>query len=104
MWYNLSYRSSIKLNKISGRTKRLKTHVRIEANEKCINYFKDEYSKALFEKEPLDEVFIEEYFQFCEDDPVFTQLCSSGNALKTIEFLQNKLKIYKNNLQISHKD
>ncbi|WP_411767908.1 hypothetical protein [Winogradskyella sp. A3E31] len=83
------------LNKISGRTKKLKDIVALDAKNQCMLQFKDLYANALFEKESLAESLQMDYFYFCSDDPNFDKICDDNNPLEQMEFLQKKLLTYK---------
>ena len=85
------------LNKVSGRTKKLRTIVDIDNKEKCITRLRREYEEAIFKSDTLDLSYRNEYFYFCQEDEGFKDLCDENNDLKAIEFLQTKLKAYKKN-------
>jgi hypothetical protein len=85
------------LNIVSGRTKKLKEIVRLDANEKCIRHIKDEYTSVIFEKETLADSLKIDYFYFCSDDANFVDICKIDNGVVTIAFLKEKLKAYKAN-------
>lgn len=86
------------LNRISGRTKRLKEIVELTDNDKCMKRLKDSHSESLLKKEELTEPQQYEYFYFCMDDPRFTSICQQSNPIEVISFLEEKLKVYKINL------
>ncbi|MGB0980907.1 MAG: hypothetical protein ACPGUH_02285 [Winogradskyella sp.] len=83
------------LNKISGRTKKLKAIVALETKDNCINRLRREFKDAIFENNDLAENLKNEYFFFCDEDPKFKQLCEENNDLKSIDFLKQKLIAYK---------
>jgi len=85
------------LNWISGRTKRIKSHIRLEKNEVCLRQFRDEYEAILFEKEPLDDDLKVEYFYFCSESEGFSELCDLKDPVKMIDFFHQKLEIFKAN-------
>jgi hypothetical protein len=85
------------LNWISGRTKRLKSNIRLEKNEVCLRQFRDEYEDVLFEKEPLEETLKVEYFYFCSESEGFAALCDIKDPVKMINFFYDKLKVFKSN-------
>lgn len=88
------------LNWISGRTKRLKSNIRLERNDICLRQFRDEYEDLLFEKEFLDEDLKIEYFYFCSESEGFSELCDRKDAISMIDFFNNKLKIFKSNAEL----
>lgn len=92
------------LNKISGRTKKLKAIVALDNEEKCIARLRREYEKTIFRTDTLAENLKNEYFYFCQEDEGFKALCEENNDLKAIEFLQRKLKAYNKNRESVTKD
>ena len=92
------------LNKISGRTKKLRNIVELEDKEKCINYLRREYEEAIFKTDSLADNLKNEFFYFCQEDEGFKTLCDDNNDLNSIEFLQTKLKAYKKNRESVTKD
>ncbi len=92
------------LNKISGRTKKLKTIVALDDKTECINRLRNNYESIIFENNTLAEHLKNEYFFFCDEDPDFKAICDAKNDIKAIEFLQEKLIIYKQKLSINSKD
>jgi hypothetical protein len=92
------------LNKISGRTKKLKAIVALDDIERCINRLRLNYHEAIFKTDSLEERLHNEYFYFCQEDDRFKKLCEDKNDLFAIEFLQTKLKAYKKNRASVTKD
>ncbi|WP_296313491.1 hypothetical protein [Winogradskyella sp. UBA3174] len=92
------------LNKISGRTKKLKEIVALDNRAKCINRLRLEYESIIFEKDTLAENLKSEYFYFCEEDSDFKALCDANDDLTAIEFLRAKLVAYKKNRESVSKD
>ena len=87
------------LNRISGRTKKLKAIVDIDERDRCMKRMKRFYSESLFENEELTQAQQAEYFYFCMDDSVFKVTCERNDPTEVIPFLNKKLKAYKENLQ-----
>lgn len=87
------------INAISGRTKRLKEHVKFEKLDSCLDRMKANFSEDLFSSFKLDEGPKAEFFYYCQDDPEFENLCKIKNPIATFEFLQAKLNAYKDILQ-----
>ncbi len=85
------------LNRVSGRTKKLRNIVEIDNIEKCIARLRREYEEAIFKTDTLADGLKNEYFYFCQEDEGFKALCDENSDLKSIEFLQMKLKAYKKN-------
>ena len=92
------------LNRVSGRTKKLRNIVEIDNIEKCITHLRREYEEAIFKTDSLANILKNEYFYFCQEDEGFKALCDENNDLKAIEFLQTKLKAYKKNRESVTKD
>lgn len=92
------------LNRVSGRTKRLRIIVEIDNIEKCITRLRREYEEAIFKTDTLPDVLKNEYFYFCQEDNEFKALCDENNDLKSIEFLKSKLIAYKKNRESVTKD
>jgi len=85
------------LNKISGRTKKLKAIVELDDRDKCINRLRTNYESIIFEKDSLAENLRNEYFLFSQEDENFLSLCEENNEIKLLEYLQQKLKAYRKN-------
>ncbi|TCK67329.1 carboxypeptidase-like protein [Winogradskyella wandonensis] len=86
------------LNRISGRTKRLKEQVELSEKDKCMKRMKDFYSESLFGKIEFTETQKTDYFYFCMDDESFKAICERNNPSETIPFLKKKLAAYQLNL------
>jgi hypothetical protein len=54
----------------------------------------------LFTDETLPENLKTDYFYFCSDDPDFIRRCNAKSDLEILEFLKEKLIVYKANLKI----
>ena len=85
------------LNWISGRTKQLKTNIRLEKDEICLRKFRDNYENLLFEKEPLRDELKVEYFYFCSESAGYSELCDRKDPISMIDFFNEKLKVFKAN-------
>ncbi|WP_299275761.1 carboxypeptidase-like regulatory domain-containing protein [uncultured Psychroserpens sp.] len=79
------------LNKISGRTKKLKRAVTLEKQDKCLKKVTEEFSDLLFENYDIEAHLKTAFFYYVSDDPKFLDLCKADNSLKTYEFLIQKL-------------
>ena len=89
------------LNRISGRTKKLKERVARDNKDKCRIRLKKEFQNRIFENEKLTQAQQADYFYFCMDAPNFQDICSTDDFQKIEQFLQKKLRIYKANLAIT---
>lgn len=92
------------LNKISGRTKKLKAIVDLDNRDACAQRLRRNYEVFLFEKDTLVENLRSEYFLFCQEDKDFLALCGNNNEIELLEFLQAKLKAYQKNRESVTKD
>ncbi|MFT4612017.1 MAG: hypothetical protein ACJA1H_002398 [Glaciecola sp.] len=84
------------LNKISGRTKKLKTAVKLEEQVNCMNTIKSEFSDMLFADYQIEEHLKVEFFYYVAEDPKFEMLCKANNDLEIYEFLIQKLYVNPN--------
>lgn len=87
------------LNRISGRTKKLKNHVRLEALDVCMNQAKSEFSESIFGDLDIEEQLKTDFFFFVSEDPGFMQLCKDNNPMAMFQFLVDKLVNYNENLE-----
>tara|TARA_R100001369_G_scaffold73325_1_gene101849 strand:- start:197 stop:1009 length:813 start_codon:yes stop_codon:yes gene_type:complete len=92
------------LNKISGRTKKLKAIVNLDNRNDCAQRLRRDYESFIFEKDTLVENLRSEYFLFCQEDKNFLALCDNNNEIELLEFLQAKLKAYQKNRESVTKD
>ena len=88
------------LNKVSGRTKKLKKIVQIEHKEEFMFQIKARLSENLFKDNPLHEDYIMDYFYFVSDDKDFITICKRKSDLEILVFLKEKLKQYKSNQEL----
>jgi hypothetical protein len=79
------------LNKISGRTKKLRNAVKLEEQFNCMDKVKSKFSKLLFANYELENYLKLEFFYYVAEDPKFESLCKSDNDFETYEFLLQKL-------------
>lgn len=87
------------LNGISGRTKKLKNRVAIDANTSCMNKYRLLFSEDLFLANPLPKDRIIEFFFYVSETETFKRLCDLKNDLKIYQFLTQKLIAFKANLK-----
>ena len=86
------------LNKISGRTKKLKERVRLESNDVLMNKIRANLSENFFITYPLEDKLHTDFFYFCSDDENFEKRCKDKSDIEIFEFLVEKIVEYKNNL------
>ena len=87
------------VNAITGRTKRLKQHIKLEKADDCLDQMISKFSDHLFSDFDLEEGSKVAFFYYCQDDPEFKNLCKTRNDMTTFEFLAIKLEAYKVILQ-----
>lgn len=87
------------VNAITGRTKRLKEHIKLEKADTCLDKMKSKFSEDLFSDFDLDEGPKAEFFYYCQDDSEFENLCKVKNDMATFEFLKAKLESFKSILK-----
>jgi hypothetical protein len=88
------------LNAISGRTKELKNQIKLERKDDLLDDVRKRTEVILFTDETLPENLKTDYFYFCSDDPDFIRRCNAKSDLEILEFLKEKLIVYKANLKI----
>ncbi|MFT5215918.1 MAG: hypothetical protein ACI83H_001035 [Glaciecola sp.] len=86
------------INTLSGRTKMLKEHVRLEANVVLMYKIKTELSEEFFKTNLLDEGLIMEFFYFCSEDENFVIRCNGKSQIDIWLFLEEKYDEFKINL------
>ncbi|WP_026755170.1 hypothetical protein [Sediminibacter sp. Hel_I_10] len=89
------------LNWISGRTKKIKKQVALERTDIAVRKVESQLSEVLFEIEEIDEQKRVVFFNYVADDPEFMALMKTDNDLGMLEFLTQKLKAFK--IQIEEK-
>jgi hypothetical protein len=87
------------LNKISGRTKKLKEHVRLESNDILMNSIKARLSEDFFSVYSLNEAQQMDFFYFCSEDKNFNKRCQGKSIVEIIDFLKEKIVQYNSNLE-----
>ncbi|MBT8289139.1 MAG: hypothetical protein HKN00_00270 [Flavobacteriaceae bacterium] len=89
------------INAISGRTKTLKEHVRLERLAALLQSIKDRLSNDFFETYPIAEDHRQEFLYFCSEDADFDRRCYNRSDIEVFEFLAEKYEDYQLNLQSS---
>jgi len=87
------------LNAITGRTKKLKEHVRLERNNLLIYQIKANVGADFFKSHPIEETRRMEFFFFCSDDPDFERRCAGKSEIEIYEFLLEKHSEFTANLE-----
>ncbi|RIA08796.1 hypothetical protein OE09_0619 [Flavobacteriaceae bacterium MAR_2010_72] len=85
------------LNRISGRTKQLKIHVRLETLDACMYRAKSEFAETIFGDLDIEEHLKMDFFYYASEDPQFMSLCNRDNTMEMYEFLIGKLVNYNEN-------
>jgi hypothetical protein len=87
------------LNRLTGRTKMLKSYVAIDKEIALLNKVKRFYNDSIYEQElkiPTDN--ISDFMNFCEVDTTYATVVASDDILRLWEFLErNSLTYRKNN-------
>jgi len=86
------------LNKVTGRTKKLKERVRLESNDLLLNKIKANLSDNFFISYPLDPTLHTDFFYFCSDNENFVTRCKGKSDIEIYEFLVEMMTAYKRNL------
>ena len=91
------------VNAITGRTKRLKEHIKLEKADDCLDQIKSKFSDDLFSDSDLEDDLKMEFFYYSQEDPKFEYLCKINNDMATFEFLKAKLEAFKTIVQTQKK-
>ena len=91
------------INAITGRTRELKEHIRIEEKDALMRNIKARLSNDFFKANPLEEEFQMNYFYFCMDDREFLNRCKNKADLDVWVFLKAKYNQYVENKKQSKK-
>ena len=83
------------LNMISGRTKMLKTHVKLDKDKQSIQRLSDIVGPLFFINHDLAENMRMEFYYFCSDDPDFQARCINRSDVEVLEYLDEKLIEFK---------
>lgn len=88
------------LNLISGRTKRLKEHVRTEVNLEVMRGIKSRLFEDFLKAYPLKEDVIMDFFYFCLEDVNFENRCKEKSDLEIMAYLGERYKAYRINCKL----
>ena len=83
------------LNMMSGRTKILKEHVKLDKDKQSIRRLKDIVGPLFFINHELVEDLRIEFYYFCSDDPDFQDRCINRSDVEVLEYLNEKLIEFK---------
>lgn len=87
------------INAISGRTKKLKTQVKLEEKETLMYSLKARLSEYLFQMNPLEADYQMEFFYAVSEEPDFMTKCKNQSDMLILEYLNEKLTEFKTNLE-----
>ncbi|TYB78023.1 hypothetical protein ES676_02050 [Bizionia saleffrena] len=87
------------LNGLSGRTKRLKQRVALEANTEAMQKLIAKLGAAFFNDYPLETSRRMDFFYFCAEDENFNNHIGGGN-IEMFDFVIEKYKEYQKNLNL----
>jgi hypothetical protein len=82
------------LNLIAGRTKVLKSRIKLDKTIK-FKAFKVNYKEFLFEEEEFSKVLQNRFFNFIMDIEIPKDICLANNVLIPNTFLKKELKLFK---------
>ena len=83
------------LNMISGRTKMLKKHVKLDKDKQSIQHLSAVVGPLFFINHDLAENMRMEFYYFCSDDPDFQFRCVNRSDVEVLEYLDEKLIEFK---------
>ena len=83
------------LNMITGRTKMLKKHVKLDRDQQTISRIKEVIAPLFFINHELEKEKRMEFYYFCADAPDFQERCRGKSAVEILEFLEVQLEAFK---------
>lgn len=83
------------LNRVSGRTKRLKNNVKVEKDKNILKHIKNVVGPELFKNKELEQDLRAEFYFYCSDDPNFYNRCTNRSDVEIMQFLDEKLTEFK---------
>ena len=89
------------LNRISGRTKKLKGLVALDRKKTLIEKIELELSESFFRTHQLDTIYHKDFFYFLTDQPDFLERCRNTGKLEILHYLDQKFNIYKEDLAVN---
>lgn len=82
------------LNRITGRTKMLKKHVKLDRNQQIIRRIKEVIAPLFFINHELEKEKRMEFYYFCADAPDFQERCRGKSDVEILEFLEVQLEAF----------
>lgn len=83
------------LNRITGRTKMLKEHVKLDKDKQTIRRIKEIIAPLFFINHELEKEKRTEFYYFCADAPDFQERCRGKSDVEILEFLEAQLEAFK---------
>jgi len=83
------------LNRITGRTKMLKEHVKLDKDKQTIRRIKEIIAPLFFINHELEKEKRMEFYFFCADAPDFQERCRGKSDVEILEFLDAQLEAFK---------
>ncbi|TYB79276.1 peptidase associated/transthyretin-like domain-containing protein [Bizionia myxarmorum] len=85
------------VNSLNGNIKRFKMQVQLEEKEELIHKIRAEQEENLFASFPLESNLRMEFWYFCAEGPDFLERCKNKNGVLVLQYLIEKLEVYKEN-------
>lgn len=86
------------LNRVTGRTKKLKKYVAIDKEVALLKKVKRFYHDSVYEKElKIPNENINDFMNFCEVDLIYAEVVESNDVLRLYEFLERNSLVYRKN-------
>lgn len=97
----LSYAKSgmigLLVNSLNGNIKKFKLQVKLEEKDELLHKIRVAHEADLFANYTLEPALRMDYFYFCSEDPQFLERCKNKSGMVVLQFLIEKLDIYKQN-------
>ena len=87
------------INAITGRTKRLKEHVRLDRVDELLQGVISRMGEDFLTAYPLREDQEIDFFYFCSDDPEFEKRCKGKSDIEIFDYLTERYNSYQRNIQ-----
>lgn len=82
------------LNRISGRTRKLRELVALEDRDECMDKTRHEFSSILFEEGKFKDEEIVAFFFFASEDIQFSGHCLTQNKMNMFTYLKEKREVF----------
>ena len=89
------------INAITGRTKELKEHIKVEEKDMLMRSIKARLLNDFFISNPLANDLKMDYFYFCMDDNKFLERCKNKTDFEVMIFLKTKYNQYIENRKLN---